>query len=122
MVPKDDLTTLPKYDEMVTHPGQVSSNDTQPKNVVRTVRRLAARPELIDTRHRTKDRSSSTVANAPPRAKGRQSKSSPCCQTPGKGPSNSPIKRAWFPHLPAPAGVSPRDVLTKPYRGAGHRY
>jgi peptidoglycan/xylan/chitin deacetylase (PgdA/CDA1 family) len=55
MVPKDDLTTLPKYDEMVTHPGQVSSNDTQPKNVVvRTVGRLASRPELIDTRHRTR--------------------------------------------------------------------
>jgi peptidoglycan/xylan/chitin deacetylase (PgdA/CDA1 family) len=54
MVPKDDLTTLPKYDEMVTHPGKVSSNDTQPKNVVRTVRRLAARPELIDARYRTR--------------------------------------------------------------------
>ena len=54
MVPKDDLTTLPKYDEMVTHPGNVSSNDTQPKNVVRTVRRLAARPEVIDARYRTR--------------------------------------------------------------------
>jgi peptidoglycan/xylan/chitin deacetylase (PgdA/CDA1 family) len=55
MVPKDDLTTLPKYDEMVTHPGKASSNDTQAKNVVvRTVGRLASRPELIDTRHRTR--------------------------------------------------------------------
>ena len=51
MVPKDDLTTLPKYDEMVTHQGKLSSNNTQPKNVVvRPVRRLASRPELVHAR------------------------------------------------------------------------
>jgi len=33
------LTTLPKYDEMVTHQGKLSSNNTRPKNVVvRTLR------------------------------------------------------------------------------------
>ena len=55
MVPKGELTTLPKYDEMVTHQGKLSSNNTRPKNVVvRTARRLVSRPELIDTRYRTR--------------------------------------------------------------------
>jgi peptidoglycan/xylan/chitin deacetylase (PgdA/CDA1 family) len=55
MVPKAELTTLPKYDDMVTDQGKLSSNNTPPKNVVvRTVRRLASRPELIDTRYRTR--------------------------------------------------------------------
>ena len=39
IVPKGELTTLPKYDEMVTHPGELASNNTRPKNiVVRTAR------------------------------------------------------------------------------------
>ena len=51
MVPKSDLTTLPKYDEMVTYQGKLSSNNTRPKNVVfRPVRRLASRPELVHAR------------------------------------------------------------------------
>ena len=55
MVPKAELATLPKYDDMVTDQGKLSSNNTPPKNVVvRTVRRLASRPELIDTRYRTR--------------------------------------------------------------------
>ena len=55
MVPKGELTTLLKYDEMVTHQGKLSSNNTRPKNVVvRTARRLVSRPELIDTRYRTR--------------------------------------------------------------------
>jgi hypothetical protein len=55
MVPKSDLTALPKYDEMVTHQGELSSNNTRPKNVVvRTVRRLASRPELVDTRYQSR--------------------------------------------------------------------
>ena len=54
MVPKGELTTLPKYDEMVTHQGKLSSNNTRPKNiVVRTARRLVSRPEL-DARYRTR--------------------------------------------------------------------
>ena len=55
MVPKGELTTLPKYDEMVTHQGKLSSNNTRPKNiVVHTARRLVSRPELIDARYRTR--------------------------------------------------------------------
>jgi peptidoglycan/xylan/chitin deacetylase (PgdA/CDA1 family) len=51
MVPKGDLTTLPKYDEMVTHPGELASNDTRPENiVVRTHRRFVSRPEHIRAR------------------------------------------------------------------------
>ena len=39
MVPKSELTTLPKYDEMVTHQGELASNNTRPENtVVRTHR------------------------------------------------------------------------------------
>jgi peptidoglycan/xylan/chitin deacetylase (PgdA/CDA1 family) len=38
MVPKGQLTTLPKYDEMVTHQDKLSSNNTRPENsVVRTI-------------------------------------------------------------------------------------
>ena len=38
MVPKQQLTTLPKYDEMVTHQDKLSSNNTRPENsVVRTI-------------------------------------------------------------------------------------
>ena len=54
IVPKGELTTLPKYDEMVTHPGELSSNNTRPKNIVVRTARLVSRPELIDTRHRTR--------------------------------------------------------------------
>jgi peptidoglycan/xylan/chitin deacetylase (PgdA/CDA1 family) len=55
IVPKGELTTLPKYDEMVTHQGKLSSNNTRPKNiVVHTARRLVSRPELIDARYRTR--------------------------------------------------------------------
>jgi len=55
MVPKGELTTLPKYDEMVTQQGKLSSNNTPPKNiVVHTARRLVSRPELIDARYRTR--------------------------------------------------------------------
>jgi peptidoglycan-N-acetylglucosamine deacetylase len=54
IVPKGELTTLPKYDEMVTHPGELLSNNTRPKNIVVRTARLVSRPELIDTRHRTR--------------------------------------------------------------------
>jgi peptidoglycan-N-acetylglucosamine deacetylase len=54
VVPKGELTTLPKYDEMVTHPGELSSNNTPNNIVVRNARRLVSRPELIDTRYRTR--------------------------------------------------------------------
>jgi peptidoglycan/xylan/chitin deacetylase (PgdA/CDA1 family) len=38
MVPKQQLTTLPKYDEMVSHQDKLSSNNTRPENsVVRTI-------------------------------------------------------------------------------------
>jgi peptidoglycan/xylan/chitin deacetylase (PgdA/CDA1 family) len=38
MVPKGQLTTLPKYDEMVSHQDKLSSNNTRPENsVVRTI-------------------------------------------------------------------------------------
>jgi peptidoglycan/xylan/chitin deacetylase (PgdA/CDA1 family) len=38
MVPKGEVTTVPKYDEMVTHPDRLSSNNTRPENsVVRTI-------------------------------------------------------------------------------------
>jgi peptidoglycan/xylan/chitin deacetylase (PgdA/CDA1 family) len=38
MVPKQQLTTLPKYDEMVTHQDKLSANNTRPENsVVRTI-------------------------------------------------------------------------------------
>jgi peptidoglycan/xylan/chitin deacetylase (PgdA/CDA1 family) len=38
MVPKQQLTTLPKYDEMVTHQDKLSSNNTRPENsVIRTI-------------------------------------------------------------------------------------
>ena len=38
MVPRQPLTTLPKYDEMVTHQDKLSSNNTQPEtSVVRTI-------------------------------------------------------------------------------------
>jgi hypothetical protein len=86
--PKGELTTLPKYDEMVTHQRKRSSNNTRPKNtVIRTARRILSRPELINTPYQTG--TGSKVANTRPRAEGHQSKPSPCCQTPGKAPSNS---------------------------------
>jgi hypothetical protein len=38
MVPKGQLTTLPKYDEMASHQDNLSSNNTRPENgVVRTI-------------------------------------------------------------------------------------
>jgi hypothetical protein len=38
MVPRGQLTTVPKYDEMVTHQDQLSSNNTRPESsVVRTI-------------------------------------------------------------------------------------
>ena len=38
MVPKGQLTTLPKYDEMVSHQDKLSSNNTRPENsVVRSI-------------------------------------------------------------------------------------
>jgi peptidoglycan/xylan/chitin deacetylase (PgdA/CDA1 family) len=38
MVPKGQLTSLPKYDEMVSHQDNLSSNNTRPeKSVVRTI-------------------------------------------------------------------------------------
>ena len=38
MVPRGQLTTIPKYDEMVTHQDKLSSNNTRPENsVVRTI-------------------------------------------------------------------------------------
>jgi len=38
MVPKGQLTTLPKYDEMVLHQDKLSSNNTRPENsVIRTI-------------------------------------------------------------------------------------
>jgi hypothetical protein len=37
-VPKGELTTVPKYDEMVTQQDKLSSNNTRPENsVVRTI-------------------------------------------------------------------------------------
>ena len=38
MVPRGRLTTIPKYDEMVTHQDKLSSNNTRPENsVIRTI-------------------------------------------------------------------------------------
>jgi hypothetical protein len=38
MVPKGELTTVPKHDEMVAHQDKLSSNNTRPENsVVRTI-------------------------------------------------------------------------------------
>jgi peptidoglycan-N-acetylglucosamine deacetylase len=38
IVPRRQLTTLPKYDEMVTHQDKLSSNNTRPENsVLRTI-------------------------------------------------------------------------------------
>jgi hypothetical protein len=38
IVPRGQLTTLPKYDEMVTHQDKLSSNNTRPENsVLRTI-------------------------------------------------------------------------------------
>ena len=38
MVPKGQLTTVPKYDEMVIHQSTLSSNNTRPESsVVRTI-------------------------------------------------------------------------------------
>ena len=38
LVPKGELTTVPKYDEMVTQQDKLSSNNTRPENsVVRTI-------------------------------------------------------------------------------------
>jgi len=38
MVPKQQLTTIPKYDEMVTHQDKLSSNNTRPEtSVIRTI-------------------------------------------------------------------------------------
>ena len=34
MVPRGQLTTVPKYYEMVTHQDQLSSNNTRPENSV----------------------------------------------------------------------------------------
>ena len=45
MVPKQPLTTLPKYDEMVTQQDKLSSNNTRPENsVVRTIGEYAGSP------------------------------------------------------------------------------
>jgi hypothetical protein len=38
MVPRGQLTTVPKYDEMITHQDTLSSNNTRPESsVVRTI-------------------------------------------------------------------------------------
>ena len=38
MVPRRQLTTMAKYDEMVTHQDKLSSNNTRPENsVIRTI-------------------------------------------------------------------------------------
>ena len=38
MVPKGEVTTVPKYDEMLAHEDKLSSNNTRPENsVVRTI-------------------------------------------------------------------------------------
>ncbi len=38
MVPKGDFTTIPKYDEMLSHEDKLSSNNTRPENsVIRTI-------------------------------------------------------------------------------------
>ena len=45
MVPKGELTTLPKYDEMVTHQSKLSSNITRrPKNIVVHCSTVSMRP------------------------------------------------------------------------------
>jgi hypothetical protein len=38
LVPRGQLTTVPKYDEMITHQDTLSSNNTRPESsVVRTI-------------------------------------------------------------------------------------
>ena len=38
MVPKGELTTVPKYDEMLAHEDKLSSNNTRPESsVIRTI-------------------------------------------------------------------------------------
>ncbi len=38
MVPKGEVTTVPKYDEMLAHEDKLSSNNTRPENsVIRTI-------------------------------------------------------------------------------------
>ena len=97
MVPKAELTTLPKYDDMVTDQGKLSSNETQPKNVVvRTVPRLASRPELIDTRYGEGEgttNSSGSRRHAAGARRAVESRSDPCCRTQRKASSNSPVLR-----------------------------
>ena len=49
MVPRQPLTTISKYDEMVIQRGKLSSNNTRPEtNVVRTIG-----AHLLEPRHRT---------------------------------------------------------------------
>ena len=38
MVPKDEATTVPKYDEELSHKDKLSSNNTRPESsVIRTI-------------------------------------------------------------------------------------
>jgi hypothetical protein len=38
MVPKGEVTTVPKYDEMLAHEDKLSSNNTRPESsVIRTI-------------------------------------------------------------------------------------
>jgi hypothetical protein len=48
MVPRQPLTTIPKYDEMVTQRGKLSSNNTRPQTNV--ARAIGAGHELLEFR------------------------------------------------------------------------
>ena len=54
MVPKGELTTVPKYDEMLAHEDKLSSNNTRPESsVIRTIgrsRRTCGRGEVLSVR------------------------------------------------------------------------
>jgi len=65
MVPRQPLTTIPKYDEMVTQQGKLSSNNTRPEtNVIRTIRARVLEPWSFEPASSAGTSKSSSPASA----------------------------------------------------------
>jgi len=65
MVPRQPLTTIPKYDEMVTQQGKLSSNNMRPEtNVIRTIRARVLEPWSFEPASSAGTSKSSSPASA----------------------------------------------------------
>ena len=97
MVPRQSLTTLPKYDEMVTQQGKLSSNNTRPEtNVVRAIGAHVLEPWSFE----------------PPSSAGTSKSSSPGSGgAGGRGPAGALVRRTctcrWLARRPCRSQRSP---------------